>query len=89
MSTENLMLNAYRQTAAGGIPYLALDFTYRIFQEGHGLMPVMTVSPGQKGHIIAYAISDRENKEPHIQLLRSIKSEVERVVRSKSGEIGV
>ena len=62
MSTENLMLNAYRQTAAGGIPYLALDFTYRIFQEGHGLMPVMTVSPGQKGHIIACAISDARTK---------------------------
>ena len=88
-SSENLMLNAYRQEAAGNVPFLALDFTYRIFHEGHGLMPIMTISPDQKGHIIAYAISDSEDGDAHTMLLEIIKKQVENVVRFKSEAEGV
>ena len=87
--TENLALNAYRQQAAGSTTYLALDFTYRVYREGHGIMPFITMSPDQKGHIIAYAVSDSENAEAHEELLLAVKNEVERITRSKSGEPGV
>jgi hypothetical protein len=42
--TDNLLLNAYRQTKSGQDMFIALDTSYHYTQEKIGLMPMKTVS---------------------------------------------
>jgi len=83
-STENLLLNAYRQ-AQHGIPQLVqVDCTHRLVVEGHSCMLFGTVSTAQKLHIIGYAVCDKEDDAAHDHVFRSIKLEVERIVAERS-----
>ena len=53
-------------------PFIMIDSTYRLIIEGHGCMPVGTVSVDQKFHIIAYAVTDSEDKGAHYQVIDTI-----------------
>jgi hypothetical protein len=80
LSSENLLLNAYRMWAIGQPGFVCVDFTYRLIVEGHGLMCVGTVGPDQSLHIIGYGMCEREDTEAHKTIFQAIKDAVEKVV---------
>ena len=88
VSTENLLLNAYRQSDFGVPKYLCVDTTHRLVKEGHCCMPVGTMSLSQKFHIIGYGVCSHEDVRAHEYVLSAIRDAVERVVsdRRTSGQ---
>lgn len=83
LSTENLLLNAYRQQCTGQGVVIAMDTSYRYMNEGYGVLPIKVVDFSQTGHTVAYAIVSYEDEEAQTQVLRMLKKEVESVVRSR------
>ena len=81
-STNNLLLNAYRQLASIGHQaiILGVDTSYRYTKEKHGLMPIVVTNPGQEGKIVACAVCSKEDKEAHKVIFQKVKEEVEAVV---------
>lgn len=80
-SSENLLLNAYRQASSWGQPLLvAADTSYRLTQEGNGVYPICTVSPGQQTKTIAYAILSKEHSNIQKYIFGKVKYWVEKVV---------
>ncbi len=86
LSTENLLLNAYRQSFFGQPTFFSLDTSYRYTHEKHGLLPVVTVAPTvtPSRHYIAYAILAKENQAHQEFALTVIKKEVERIVNERA-----
>jgi hypothetical protein len=82
-STENLLLNAYRQLASGQDFFIAIDTSYRYTPEKTGLMPIKVVSINQVGHIIAYGVVSNEDEDAHSYILERVKNAVEDVVRRR------
>ncbi len=83
ISTENLLLNHYRQMCGGTGAFLQIDTSYRVSIEGWGLMPVKTVSPTQQGHTVAYAFVSKEDSDAHRFVLDAIKTAVVDVVTKR------
>lgn len=83
LSTENLLLNAYRQFCCGQDIFLAIDTSYRYTVEGYGMMPIMVVSMQQVGHRVAYAVVSHEDEQIHEEVFRILKHGVEEVVNSR------
>ena len=67
-----LSLLQNRQIETGMTAFVMIDSTYRVIIEGHGCMPVGTVSVDQKFHIIAYAVTDNEDRAAHYQVVKTI-----------------
>jgi len=88
LSSENLLLNAYRQQDFGVPSYLCVDTTHRLVREGHCCMAVGTVSITQHFHIIGYAICSHEDIRAHEHALHAIREAVDAVValRQAAGE---
>jgi hypothetical protein len=82
-STENMLLNAYRQSCYGQDMLLSVDTSYRYTNEDFALLPVFNVSPDQTGHRIAYALLNKESAVAHEVAFRIIKAEVEKVVAAR------
>ena len=61
LSTENLLLNAYRQRFWGNPIFLAADASYRLTQEGNGVFPVITTNLAQQTKAIAYGVTSHEH----------------------------
>lgn len=80
MSTENLLLNAYRQAQSGMQGLLCVDTTHRLTKEGYPVFPIGTVDIGQHFHIIAYMVASSEGNADFEYALQATKTEVERVV---------
>ena len=80
VSSDNLLLNAYRQTQFGLPSYLAVDTTHRLISEGHCIMPVGTMSATQHFHKIAYGVCSHEDIEAHEYVLRQVRDAVNEVV---------
>ena len=80
VSSDNLLLNAYRQTRFGLPSYLAVDTTHRLISEGHCIMPVGTMSATQHFHKIAYGVCSHEDIEAHEHVLRQVRDAVNEVV---------
>ena len=80
VSSDNLLLNAYRQTQFGLPSYLAVDTTHRLVSEGHCIMPVGTMSATQHFHKIAYGVCSHEDIEAHEYVLRQVRDAVNEVV---------
>ena len=79
LSTENLLLNAFRQLAASDIT-IYVDSSYRYMYEGWGLVPIKVCSHDQMMHTIAYGLSSHDDERNHEYIFRVVKKEVERVV---------
>jgi hypothetical protein len=60
-STENLLLNAYRQRFWGFPVFFSADASYRYTKEGMALYPIMTTNIAQQSKIIAYGLVTNEN----------------------------
>ena len=88
LSTENLILNAYRQTCYGLPTYVCVDATHRLVVEGHSTLLFGTTGPDQRFHAFAYACCSSENQRAHALVACAIQQEVERLVAVKaaSGE---
>jgi hypothetical protein len=88
VSTDNMLLNAYRQALFGLPTYVAVDTTHRLVVEKHCLMPITTTSMTQHTHIIAYGVCTKEDVAAHEYVLRCVKEGVEHIVqeRAESGE---
>jgi hypothetical protein len=80
VSTNNLLLNAYRQVQAGPDIFICLDTSYRYNTAGWGLMPIGTMDRTATGHTIAYALVSKEDHKVHEFVLSAVKKHVERVV---------
>lgn len=82
-STENLLLNAFRQSRTGQDLFIAIDTSYRYTPEKIGLMPIKTMSLAQEGKTIAYGVVSKEDGAAHEFILDNVKSAVEEVVHSR------
>lgn len=85
-SSDHLLLNAYRQWYNSHDIIIYVDTSYRYTWEGAGIMPIMTASPCQSGHHIAYALCSTESTECHEKVLEILKRGVEEVVNRKIEE---
>jgi hypothetical protein len=83
LSTEDLLLNAYRQLASSQDMSIAVDTSYRYTTEKSGLMPIRTISFNQRGHIIAYGVVSNEDEHAHEFIFRKVREAVEDVVRRR------
>ena len=84
ISTENLLLNAYRQSQFGLPSMLSVDTTHRLVVEGHCCMAVGTMSPTQHFHTIGYGICSHEDTAAHEHVIGQIKDAVNAVVHARA-----
>ena len=82
-STENLLLNAYRQAQYGFPQIVQVDCTSRLVLEGHSCMLFGCVDAGQHFHPIGYGVCGKEDLASHMTVFRNLKNEVERVVAQR------
>ena len=82
-STENLLLNQYRQMQMGQDMFFAVDTSYRYTTENVALMIVFVVSLNQEGHRVAYAVVNKESAEAHSVVFQIIREGVEFVVNDR------
>ena len=82
-STENLLLNAYRQQQHGFPSIVQVDCTHRLVIEGHLCMLFGTVDAGQHFHKIGYGLCAKEDEHSHQHVFRALKTEVERIVAQR------
>lgn len=80
ISTENLLLNAYRQFKTGQDFFIGLDTSYQYCTDKAGLLPIMVCSLNQVGHVVAYGVLTNEDKNAQNYILRNVKEAVEGVV---------
>ena len=83
MSSENLLLNVYRQEQTGLPCILQVDTTLRLVLEGHNCMLFGLVDPAQKFHTIGYGFCSEEDTAAHHHIITNLKAEVERVVAQR------
>ena len=82
-STENLLLNAYRQGRYGYPSIVQIDTTHRLVLEGHSCLLIGTVDPAQHFHIIGYGIMSDETQQSHQYIVEQLKIEVESIVAER------
>ena len=87
LSTENLLMNAYRQMATGQDMTIACDASYRyVTERDHGLFVVKAVNWAPSAKTIGYAICNKEDKNALEWIFRTLKMEIERIVNAKIDE---
>ena len=85
LSTENLLLNAYRQSCFGLPPMLAVDTTHRLMiASNYCCMLVGTMDVVQHFHIVAYAICSHEDADAHEYVFREVFKAVDAVAASRA-----
>ena len=82
LSSENLLLNAYRQMQYGSAIKIYIDASYRYTVEGWGVLIIKVNSMDFKGHTVAYAMCSNEDGAAHKWIFTNLKIEVERVVNN-------
>lgn len=83
-STENLVLNAYRQLNFGCPVFWYVDASHKYTMEGYPLFPVKVVCGNtQVGHVIAYGVVSHDNQSCHQFVFDSIKLDVERIINDR------
>lgn len=80
ISSDNLLLNAYRQAMSGLPALLCLDTTHRLVVQGYPVFPIGTTDIAQRFHIIAYMVATNERAEDYGAALTAVKAAVEAVV---------
>jgi hypothetical protein len=82
-STENLLLNAYRQQVSGMPGIMCVDYTHRLTYEGFNMCVIGTISPSQHFKQIGYALASDETQATHELIFGAIRKEVEAVVAER------
>jgi len=86
ISTENLLLNAYRQSCFGLPSLICVDTTHRLIIEGHCCMLIGTMSPTQNFHTIAYGICSHEDTAAHEHVLHAVREAVNATVADRAAK---
>ena len=84
LSTDNMLLNAYRQSVQGLPSYLQIDTTHRLTFEKHCMMPITTAGPTQRAHVIAYGVCSSEDWCAHRFVIQNTKNGIERIVNERA-----
>ena len=79
-TTENLLLNAYRQSTTGQDLVLAVDSSYRYTWQGYGLLVLKVVDFSQTAHSIAWGMVSKEDDDAHVFVFQQFVKELEEVV---------
>jgi hypothetical protein len=86
VSSENFLMNAYRQSKSGQPALLCLDMSFRYTHEKVGLYVIVTVasgsSPGRK--LIAYGIFSKENGDFQQWAIARVKKEIDSIAARDS-----
>lgn len=85
-STENLLLNAYRQQCSGFPSFICVDYTHRLVLEKYNICVVGTVDPAQHFHFIAMAMTSYEDEDTHAHIFGLVKREVDSIVANRAME---
>ena len=80
LTTENLLLNAFRALAFGMSYVIHIDVEYSTNFEGYGTMLVGVAGLDQKFHVVGYALVNKEDAKGHELVLEMIKAGVEAAV---------
>ena len=91
LSTENLLLNAYRQMLWGLPSFFAADASYRLTEERNGVYPVITTNlamqtktkQAMQTKTIAYGIISHGHHKAQKFILGNIKAELARLIKQK------
>ena len=83
-SSENLLLNAYRQSQLGMPSLLCMDASYRLVIEGHRAFLFGTTGVDHKFHIIFMGVCSSEDTAAHRSMYDASVREVERIVADRS-----
>ena len=83
-SSENLLLNAYRQDLLAMPTLLCMDASYRLVLEGHSVFLFGTHGVDHKFHIICMGACSTEDTAAHRSMYEAVVTEVERVVRDRA-----
>jgi hypothetical protein len=82
-STENLLLNAYRQAQYGLPSIVQVDTTHRLVIEGHNNMLFGTTDAAQHFHIIGYGLCSKEDTAMHTHIAKCLKVAMETIVKER------
>ena len=83
-STENLVLNLYRQLKLTGHYVLFVDASHKYTTEKWPLFPIKVVCPmSQVSHIVAYGVISNDDSESHLFLFQSLKRELESIINDR------
>ena len=85
-SSENLLLNAYRQQMCGLPGIMCVDYTHRLNYEGFNMCMVGTISPSQHFKCIGFAVTSDETEETHKTIFKHLREEIEAVVAKRQTE---
>lgn len=81
ISTQNLLLNAYRATMQGGPTAIHVDASQRYHKSDWLFyLPVSVTSMNQSCHIVAYALTTSEDWTAQKFIIHAVKYRVERIV---------
>ena len=83
-SSENLLLNAYRQSLSPVQDLVQVDTTHRLVLEGHNNLLLGCVDAAQNFHVIGYGICAREDHVAHAHVTSCLKEEMEKVVSQRA-----
>jgi hypothetical protein len=84
ISTENLLLNAFRASQQGGPISLHVDASHRYHcNDWLFYLPVSVTSMNQSCHIVAYALTSSEDADAQEFMFCAVKHHVERIVNEK------
>jgi hypothetical protein len=83
-STENLLLNAWRQQCSGHPAFVCVDYTHRLVLEKYNLCVVGTVDPAQHFHFIAMAMTSREDEATHDYIFELVCDSVNALLAAKT-----
>lgn len=79
-STENLLLNAYRQTTTGQDMTLAVDTSYRYTWQGYGLLVIKVIDFSQTAHSVAWGLVSKEDADAHVFCFDMMLQEIQTLV---------
>jgi hypothetical protein len=79
-TSENLLLNCYRQSTTGQDLTLAVDASYRYTWQGYGLLVVKVIDFAQTAHSVAWALVSKEDDDAHVFVFQQLVKELERLV---------
>ena len=82
-SSENLLLNGYRQCQFGLPCMCFVDTTARLILEGHVVMVFGTVDPSCHFHVIGHGVCSNEDTDAHAHIATILFREMERVVEDR------
>ena len=81
LSTDNLLLNGYRQMCTGQDMTFAVDASYRYTYQGYPLLPIKVINFSQSAKAVGWALVSNDNADCHRFAFEMMKKGVESAVQ--------